>query len=222
MGYAMRLWWIGAVVIGALLARPAAAQTDSLTSSIPKIGGLTAAMLAAGRIANEPHKRIFYLDKNGEEMTANDDAVCRMEVFFRDSTSGTVRVFYPSGKLYCITPYAHLRSGLRHGIETTWSERGKMMTRTEFVGGMAREVVRYHPNGQVASRLTKGPESLKIEAFDSLGRPGFYAMPPASRAKNGKGKPVWVGEKERSAPPHGLQPVREPGSIRPVQPTLYR
>jgi hypothetical protein len=196
---------LGTVVMGALLARPVAAQTDSLASPVPKIGGLTAAMMASGRIANEPHKRIFYLDKAGEEVSANDDAVCRMEVFFRDSTSGTVRVFYPSGKLYCITPYAHLRSGLRHGIETTWSESGKMMTRTEFVGGLAREVVRYHPNGQVASRLTKGPESLKIESFDSLGRPGFYAMPTAYRSKDGKkvfAPPVWVGEKDR--------PVRQP------------
>jgi hypothetical protein len=183
---------------GAFLSRPAWAQKDSSAAAIPGIAGLSAAMLAAERIVNEPHRLTIYLDGKGERVTANASYFRRIEVYFRDSASGTVRVYYPSGKLYGITPYAHMRSGLRHGIETIWRENGKLLTRTEFVRGLAQEIVTYHPNGQVASRIAKGPQGLITEAFDSLGRPGYYAVPAATSTKDGKrvyGAPVWIRDK---------------------------
>jgi hypothetical protein len=148
-----------------LLAQPARAQADSLAVPIPKVGGLTASMLAAGRIANEPHKLTIYLAKDGHQIPAEGDVFRRIEVSFRDSASGTVRVFYPSGKVYSITPYAHIRRGLRHGIETTWSESGKLITRTEFVSGLPRELVSYYPNGQIRDRVVQDQESLLMESF---------------------------------------------------------
>ncbi len=100
-------------------------------------------MLASERIINEPHKVNIYLDNEGEQVPEGQAYFRRIEVSFRDSVSGSVRIYYHSGKLYSNTLYAHIRSGLRHGVETLWSESGKMIGRTEFVGGIAQEVFYY-------------------------------------------------------------------------------
>jgi hypothetical protein len=155
-----------------LSARPACAQRDSVAASIPRISGLSAALLAGERAVNEPHKLLIYLNEEGRRVPTAEQAFRHIEVSFRDSASGSVRVYYPSGKLFKITPYAHLRLGVRHGVESTWSEEGKMRTQQEYYGGKQQgEFYAYYPDGTTVARHLHF-ESNMLQSIECFGRDG--------------------------------------------------
>ncbi|WP_167856738.1 energy transducer TonB [Hymenobacter aquaticus] len=97
----------------------------------------------------------IYFDSFGAVLPSEAGADHREEITFRDSVSGTVRVYYPSGKIRRIVPYAYLKGGIRHGVETTWYEAGQMQTRVEYVAGQRQgEFLAYYPTGTLKRRET--------------------------------------------------------------------
>ena len=169
----------------------AAGQVFPLARGL-EIGGMLPFLLEKEPSVNSPHKLTIYLNEGGTPV-AEAQAFRRVEVSFRDSAAGVVRLYYPSGKLYKSTPYANLAHEIKHGVETMWSENGQLLMRTEFFAGLAKEITAYYPNGQLRSHTQKLPDGLKVEAFDSLGRRGHYELPPHIGSSE-RLVPQWVSE----------------------------
>ncbi|MBO2011149.1 toxin-antitoxin system YwqK family antitoxin [Hymenobacter negativus] len=163
-----------------------------------EIGGMLPFLLKKEPAESAPHKLVFYLNEGGTPV-AEGQAFRRVEVSYRDSVVGVVRLYYPSGKLYKSTPYANLANEIKHGVETMWSEKGQLMARTEFFANLAVAITSYYPNGKVQSHVQKLPDGLKTEFFDSLGRRGHYELPSQQAWLPGQSDrqvPQWVGEED--------------------------
>lgn len=172
-----------------------------------EIGGMLHFLLEKEPSVNAPHKLVFYLNEGGTPV-AEAQAFRRIEVSCRDSTTGVVRLYYPSGKLYKSTLYANLVNEVKHGVETMWSEKGQLLMRTTFFAGLANDIISYYPNGSIQSHMQKSPEGLKTESFDSLGRRGHYELPSRQNWVPGQSErlvPQWVSEESGRVRPRNKQ-----------------
>jgi protein TonB len=137
----------------------------------------TAQAQADARPAPVPHKSIVYFGANGQILPSAEGAEHREEITFRDSVSGTVRIYFSSGKIRRIVPYAHLTQGIEHGVETTWYETGQMQTREEYVAGQREgQLLAYYPTGILKRRETyAGGQRTAGELFGPDGQPRAFA-----------------------------------------------
>ncbi|MDB5270629.1 MAG: hypothetical protein JWP58_3669 [Hymenobacter sp.] len=85
--------------------------------------------------------------------TAADTTALCAETTFRDSLSGTTRVYYPSGNLKQYIPYLNVAQGVRYGCVTTWYENGQMCTKEDYVRGVRHgDLLTYYPDGTLKRR----------------------------------------------------------------------
>ncbi|MBF9140232.1 hypothetical protein [Hymenobacter properus] len=139
--------------------------------------------------AKGPRKVTVYLTASGEQLRSAAGADHRAEITMRDSVSGTLREYYPSGKLWRIVPLAHVGLGLRHGVALSYDEAGKLRKREEYVGG--------HPQGEVQVYDANGVLSrTKVYSQDKLVSQQCFT--PTGQAKDCR--------EDKHAPlyPHGL------------------
>ncbi|GAB3726756.1 hypothetical protein GCM10027594_08570 [Hymenobacter agri] len=84
---------------------------------------------------------------------ATDSAAFCVETTLRDSASGVMRVFYPSGRLRQYVPFKDVYRGIRYGTVTTWYENGQLAAREEYVQGIRHgELLTYYPDGRLKRR----------------------------------------------------------------------
>lgn len=107
-------------------------------------------MNRAQTVPSGPRKVAIYLSAAGQQLPGPDGADHRAEITMRDSVSGLMREYYPSGKLWRVVPFAHVRLGVRHGVEMSYDETGKLRRRQDFVGGQRQgELQLYDANGAI-------------------------------------------------------------------------
>ncbi|MDO7873896.1 hypothetical protein Q5H93_04060 [Hymenobacter sp. ASUV-10] len=124
-----KAWTLGLLGLS-LLATPAAAQTT-------------------------PKKVTIYLAADGTQLPSADGADHRAEITLRDSVSGMMKEYFPSGKIRRIVPYAHVGQGIRHGVEMTYDENGKLRRRQEFVAGQRQgELQLFDAAGTLSRKVT--------------------------------------------------------------------
>ena len=146
------------VALTTALAGPAIGQAASVvaTAAVPPI-----------------HKR--YYDLAGKEIPTAEGADHYEDQIYRDSVGGTVRVYYPSGKLRRIVPYAHFNFGVKYGAETSFYETGEVKSRCEYnLAGPVGYYIQFYRTGRVRSRTPIGndlPLDAKGEAFGPDGEP---------------------------------------------------
>jgi hypothetical protein len=134
--------------------------------------------------ANAPASRkvTIYLAADGGQLASAEGADHRADINMRDSVGGIMREFYPSGKTWRVIPFMNVEQGIRHGVATSFSEDGKMLTRQGFLGGQAEgEWLVYYPSGSVKSRTQYQHDAVvSQECFTAAGagRP----CPPADTA----------------------------------------
>jgi len=118
-----------------------------------------------------PRKITVYLAADGTQLPSAEGADHRADITMRDSVSGTMREYYPSGKTRRVAVFAHVQAGIRHGVETIFSESGAMLSRQEFKAGQADgELAAYYPEGSFKSRtyFLKG-ERVSQECYTRAG-----------------------------------------------------
>ncbi|MDO7849292.1 hypothetical protein Q5H92_23210 [Hymenobacter sp. M29] len=120
-----------------------------------------------------PRKVTLYLTASGEQLPAPEGADHRAEVTLRDSVSGTMREYYPSGKLWRIVPMAHVGLGLRHGVAMSYDEGGKLRKREEYVGGHRQgEVQIFDATGTLSRTKVYSQDKLvSQQCFTPTGQP---------------------------------------------------
>lgn len=163
-----------------LITQGAYAQTESSSSAsqVPLLPGKSATLLARNRLANELNRQVYYVV--GDELVKENPGGSRekLEVYLRDSVSGILRRYYASGKIKAITPFLAVGEGLRHGVETTWSEEGIMLTRGEFYSGKEHGEFRsFFQNGKPRSYAVYDHGKFKsMECYDRYGKPAGCSM----------------------------------------------
>jgi protein TonB len=123
-----------------------------------------------------PAKTVRYYDAADHSLSSAAGAAYRIETTFRDSTAGMQRVYYASGALKEIRPYAHVRRRVLHGPKTTWYESGRPHTREDYLGGVRHgELLVYYPDGQLRRRdlFVRGQRTAGA-CFDPAGQPVPY------------------------------------------------
>ena len=150
---------------------------------------LLAAFLLLASIADAqtrlayPYKTIEYLDLNGQKLPGAEGAHQRIERTFRDSLSGTERLYNAAGKLLEITPYADMAHRIKFGPKTTFYDNSKVRTKEDFVGEKRHgEFLVYYPEGQLKRRETYMADVRKTSecfALDGSAVPfyEYYQMP---------------------------------------------
>ena len=123
-----------------------------------------------------PRKTTEYVDEYGQKLPSAEGAHHRIDRTFRDSISGTERVYNAAGKLLEITPYAHIVHRVKLGPRTTYYETGQLHTKDDYVGSKRNgEFVVYYPEGQVKRRETYLADERKSETcFAKDGSPVPY------------------------------------------------
>jgi hypothetical protein len=104
--------------------------------------------------APTPRKVTIYLAADGGQLPSAEGADHRAEITMRDSVSGLLKEYYPSGKLWKIVPYAHVGRGIRHGVEMSYDESGQLRRRQEFVAGMRQGELQVFDGKGTVSRTT--------------------------------------------------------------------
>jgi len=95
-----------------------------------------------------PYKTTEYLGEYGQKLPGAEGAHHRIERTFRDSLSGTERVYNAAGKLLEITPYADMAHLIKIGPRTTFYETGQLRTKDDYVGANRNgEFLVYYPEG---------------------------------------------------------------------------
>ena len=93
--------------------------------------------------------RMLYFDAKGRQVATGDGADHREEMLYRYSVGGNVRIYYPSGKLRRLVPYAHFRYGIKYGAETGFFEIGEIKSRCEFnPDGSVGYYAQFYRNGK--------------------------------------------------------------------------
>ena len=131
---------------------------------------LGAVLLLAGPAVGQIHptyplKTTEYIGEYGQKLPSAEGAHHRIERTFRDSLSGTERVYNAAGKLLEITPYADMVHQVKLGPRTTYYETGQLHTKDDYVGAKRNgEFVVYYPEGQVKRRETYVANERSSEA----------------------------------------------------------
>ena len=122
-----------------------------------------------------PATRVRYFNAAGREVAKAEEADHREDQIFRDSVGGTVRIYYPSGKLRRIEPYLHFDYGIKYGAVTSFYESGEVKSRCQYNHeGPVGYYVQYYRTGRVRFRSPQGldlPLDAKAEAFGPDGQP---------------------------------------------------
>lgn len=122
--------------------------------------------------ASGPRKVTVYLTAAGTQLPSSDGADHRAEITMRDSVSGMMREYFPSGKLWRIIPFAHVRLGIRHGVEMNYDEAGKLRRRQEFLGGQRQgEVQLFDVSGTLSRTIIYDKDKrVSQQCFSSTGQ----------------------------------------------------
>ncbi|WP_201985562.1 hypothetical protein [Hymenobacter rubidus] len=123
--------------------------------------------------ANGPRKVTVYMTAGGQQLPTPDGAHHRAEITMRDSVSGMMREYYPSGKLWRIVPFAHVGLGIRHGVAMSYDEAGKLRKREDFLAGQRQgEVQLFDATGQLSRTMVydKG-KRISQQCFTPTGQP---------------------------------------------------
>jgi protein TonB len=158
---------LGGLGLSFLLAHPATGQ--ELTTNVPK-----------SSVSLAPATQTLYFDAHGRPVAQADSAEHREELIYRDSVGGTLRIYYPSGKLRRLVAYQHFRRGIQAGPESSYYETGELKSRCEYTqAGPVGPYVQFYRSGQVRMRtsLTGGWLGKGTgQAFGPDGKPvGFDA-----------------------------------------------
>ncbi|GAB3833121.1 hypothetical protein GCM10028821_25590 [Hymenobacter jeollabukensis] len=74
----------------------------------------------------------------------------RDETQLLDSVRGIITSYYPSGKVWQVMPYAHVRKKIVEGTERRYYESGQLLAEEEFVNNKRHGWLRtYYPTGQL-------------------------------------------------------------------------
>ena len=116
------------------------------------LAGPLAGRAQAPRVAT-PSPVSSYLTSDYLPASSSDTTALCAETTFRDSLSGTTRVYYPLGNLKQYIPYANVARGVRYGCVTTWYENGQMCTKEDYVRGVRHgDLLTYYPDGTFKRR----------------------------------------------------------------------
>ncbi|MDO7852652.1 energy transducer TonB [Hymenobacter convexus] len=115
---------------------------------------------------------MVYLTAQGEQMLTADGADHRAEITMRDSASGLMREYYPSGKLWRVVPLAHVGMGIRHGVAMSYDEAGKLRKREEYVGGHRQgEVQLFDASGALSrTKVYQHDKLVSQQCFTATGQ----------------------------------------------------
>ncbi len=122
-----------------------------------------------------PATQTLYFDAMGKELKSAEGADHREEKIYRDSIGGTVRIYYPSGKLRRVVPYLHFQYGIKYGAEMSFYESGEIKSRCVYnTKGPLGYHEQFYRNGKVSARYPLGldlPLNAKGEMFGPDGQP---------------------------------------------------
>ncbi len=123
-----------------------------------------------------PHKETEYLDSTGLRVPSAIGARSRQETLYRDARSGTVKIFYLSGKLKEFTTYASIPDKIRHGVHMIYYETGQVSVSENYSASLLEgERLMYYPTGVLRRRdlFDKGVRT-KGEYFTADGASAAY------------------------------------------------
>lgn len=123
-----------------------------------------------------PHKTVEYIAPDGHLLTSAEGADHRIERTYRDSLSGTVRLYDAQGHIKEITPYANLAYLITLGPRTTYYPSGQMHIKEDLVANKRNgEFLVYYPDGKLKRRETYAADERKTaECFAPDGSPVAY------------------------------------------------
>ncbi|WP_083320777.1 energy transducer TonB [Hymenobacter glacialis] len=120
-----------------LLACPFAAMSQAVAPDLPALPLLNASFFKA----------------DFSTAYADDSTAYCVETTLRDSLSGMMRVYYPSGKLKQFVPYGDVRQRIIYGTLSNWYENGAMRSKEDFVMGKRHgDLLTYYPDGTLKRR----------------------------------------------------------------------
>ncbi|MBO2011155.1 hypothetical protein [Hymenobacter negativus] len=136
-----------------------------------------------------PRRVTIYLNAAGQQLATPDGADHRADITMRDSVSGIMREYFPSGKLWRVIPFAHVQLGIRHGVVMSYDETGKLRKREDFLAGRRQgEVQLFDASGTLTRQMT----------YDQGKRVAQQCFAPTGQAKacqEEKLPPVYPGGK---------------------------
>jgi periplasmic protein TonB len=140
-------------------------------------GGVTesAAQAVSGRSVNEHFQAQGLNSDLG--FSPGRGAGFRNETQLLDSVRGTITTYYPSGKVWQVVPYAHVRKKIVEGTERRYYESGQLLTEGEFVQGKRQGPLRtYYPSGKLRrqEQYADGKQTA-AQCFGPDGQPVPYA-----------------------------------------------
>jgi protein TonB len=138
-------------------------------------GGLWAAPSIAQQ-AGPPPKTEF-LDAALTVLPTAKGAQYRRETAYRDSVSGTVREYWPSGQLRSSTAYAHIQKNIVHGACESWYEDGQLASYEYYTHGqLSGERRLYFATGQLKryEQYQDGQRTIG-ECYTAQGQPAAFA-----------------------------------------------
>jgi protein TonB len=135
---------LGYLGFSLFLSRPAASQALVAPATTP-----SASTLAL------PANKTFYFNSRGQQIAPTDSVDHREELVYRDSIGGTVRVYYPSGKLRRIISYLHFGRGIQYGGESSFYETGEIKSHGDYnLQGLVGAYEQFYRSGQVRMRTS--------------------------------------------------------------------
>lgn len=164
-------------------------KTFVVCSALWLVGSVVGARAqpAAGPLAAAPKKVAVYLAADGTQLPSADGAHHRADITLRDSVSGTMREYFPSGKLWRYVPYAHVGRGIRHGFELTYDEAGTLRQKQAFAGGQRQgERQNFDSQGRLARTVVYAQDR-------AVGRTCFTPAGAATACREEKMLPEYPG-----------------------------
>ncbi|MBJ6109156.1 TonB family protein [Hymenobacter sp. BT523] len=156
-------------------------------------------------------------------MNTAEGADHREDMIYQDSVGGSVRVYYPSGKLRRVVPYLHFAYGIKYGSETSFYETGELKSRCEYkVDGPVGYYQQFYRNGKVRFRTPVGsdlPKDAQSEGFGPDGLPFTaaynkeHSKMPAMRGGGGNVAIVQAVQQAVRYPKEALYPHEITGKV---------
>jgi protein TonB len=142
------------------------------------ISSLSAYCQAPARDSTRAPTRVEvrYVDANGKKLPSAEGADHRIETTYADSVRGSVREYYPSGKLKSYSPYLHVRRHIRHGRFLDYYESGQLHLQEDFIANKRQgDFLVYYPDGTLRRRdLYEADKRTAGECFGPDGHPVEY------------------------------------------------